>query len=175
MTEAPLDDELPDELAAPRPSKSRAEATADTSYRDAVAYLDRMHEHTIQVARDNKRLRDDLASAKHADWTWNATGYPKDSISVDQFRGFFVYNLIRRDAREVVYIGKTINLLSRVTRHMSKFSFDRVMWETLPSEATMELRETELIHELHPVLNRQCVRCPRRQNPRAVQEAELVA
>lgn len=63
-----------------------------------------------------------------------------------------IYFLCRGD--EVVYIGQSINLSSRLGQHLDMKHFDRVFYVSVPRE-DLTWRELELINQYQPELNKQ--------------------
>ena len=65
---------------------------------------------------------------------------------------FNVYRLLKD--KEIVYIGKTINLQRRVEQHLLDKDFDEVQYCCLDSKEDMDSVESVLIYQLIPKLNK---------------------
>lgn len=65
---------------------------------------------------------------------------------------FFVYKLYKGDS--VVYVGRTLQLSSRIKTHRSNKDFDRVTYVTCDTKEDMNNLEGFLIQQLNPPLNK---------------------
>jgi hypothetical protein len=67
-------------------------------------------------------------------------------------QGFFVYHLLLGD--EVIYVGKSKSILSRLGDHARNKAFTEVILHECDSEDEMNNREAFDIHHLSPVFNK---------------------
>lgn len=75
----------------------------------------------------------------------------KELIPVGAIRDFYVYALW--DETGIVYIGKTVRLLSRIEQHQSTKHFTHFSYIKAQSEEEMDVLEKKLIFEIQPKYN----------------------
>ena len=75
----------------------------------------------------------------------------KELIPVTAIRDYYVYALW--DESGIVYIGKTVRLLSRIEQHQTTKHFTHFSYFKAKNEEEMDLLEKKLIFEIQPKYN----------------------
>lgn len=76
----------------------------------------------------------------------------QDIKDKDELESFYIYALWKD--RQIVYIGQTVNLETRLSAHRKEKDFDQYSFFKCGSRAQMENVESQLIAELRPSQNR---------------------
>ena len=73
-------------------------------------------------------------------------------VCASELKGFYVYALWKDD--EIIYVGKSINVIPRVSTHLKDKDFDSYSYIELNGKNEMDFIESRLILKLQPKLNK---------------------
>lgn len=99
---------------------------------------------------------EETSKVEYREFAW-APGEFYPYVSLPVWEPFCVYQLLWQG--QVIYVGQTTALESRIAAHLRHKQVDQVTVISCRTADDMRKLEAELIHELHPPLNRVCPGC----------------